>query len=75
MSWRYGKYVTFGVILAIGFVNLPLAEMANEVEPFKTFVLRLARPSDPEKARRTEPSAQYAVRSGRSAHPGARVAH
>ncbi len=44
-SWRYGKYLTFLVILGIGFFNLPLAEMVNEVEPFKTFVLRLARPS------------------------------
>lgn len=42
--WRGGKYVTFFVILAVGVVNLPLAEMLGEVEPFKTFVLRLARP-------------------------------
>jgi nitrous oxide reductase family maturation protein NosD len=41
---RYGKYLTFGVIFLIGLVNLPLAEALNEIEPFKTFILRLARP-------------------------------
>jgi len=43
--WRSGKYVTFLGILAVAFVNLPAAEMLNEVEPFKTFILRLMRPS------------------------------
>ena len=42
--WRLGKYVTFAVILAVAFVSLPLAEAIDEIEPFKTFVLRLARP-------------------------------
>ena len=41
---RYGKIVTFVVILAVSFVSLPFAEMLDEVEPFKTFVLHLARP-------------------------------
>lgn len=41
---RAGKYVTFLVILAVALVSLPLAEMLDEVEPFKTFILRLARP-------------------------------
>jgi len=43
--WRWGKYATFLVILAVAFVSLPAAEMLDEVEPFKTFILRLARPS------------------------------
>lgn len=42
--WRSGKYVTFLVILAVALVNLPAAEMLDEVEPFKTFILKLARP-------------------------------
>ena len=42
--WRFGKYVTFLVILLVSFFSLPLAETLDEVEPFKTFVLRLARP-------------------------------
>ncbi len=42
--WRWGKYVTFLVILAVGLINLPAAEMLDEVEPFKTFILHLARP-------------------------------
>ncbi len=42
--WRRGKYVTFLIILAVGFVNLPAAEMLDEVEPFKSFVLHLVRP-------------------------------
>ena len=41
---RYGKYAFFLVIFAVALVNLPLAEMLDEVEPFKTFILRLARP-------------------------------
>jgi len=43
--WRWGKYATFLVILAVAVVSLPSAEMLDEVEPFKTFILRLARPS------------------------------
>jgi len=43
--WRWGKYLTFSIILAVGFVNLPAAEMLDEVEPFKTFVLHLLRPA------------------------------
>ncbi len=43
--FRYGKFLTFGIILAVSFVSLPLAEAMDEVEPFKTFVLRLVRPS------------------------------
>lgn len=43
--WRSGKYVTFVVILLVAFANLPAAEALAEVEPFKTFILRLARPS------------------------------
>lgn len=42
---RYGKMFTFGVILLVSFASLPLAEALDEVEPFKTFVLHLARPS------------------------------
>ena len=42
--WRYGKYVTFLVILLVSFFSLPLAEALDEIEPFKTFVLRLVRP-------------------------------
>jgi len=42
---RYGKYAFFLVIFAVALVNLPLAEMIDEVEPFKTFILHLARPS------------------------------
>ena len=42
---RYGKYAFFLVIFAVALVNLPLAEMLDEVEPFKTFILHLARPS------------------------------
>ncbi|MAG72061.1 MAG: hypothetical protein CL471_17490 [Acidobacteria bacterium] len=41
---RYGKIAVFAFILAVSFVSLPLAEAINEVEPFKTFVLDLARP-------------------------------
>lgn len=44
-AWKAGKYVTFLVILAVALVNLPAAEALDEVEPFKTFILRLARPS------------------------------
>jgi NosR/NirI family nitrous oxide reductase transcriptional regulator len=43
--WRAGKYVTFFIILAVSFASLPTAEMLDEVEPFKTFILRLARPA------------------------------
>ncbi len=43
--WRWGKYATFLVLLAVAFVSLPSAEMLDEVEPFKTFILRLARPA------------------------------
>ena len=44
-SWvRYGKIVTFVVILLISFASLPTAEAIDEIEPFKTFVLHLARP-------------------------------
>ena len=43
--WRWGKYATFLVILAVAFASLPAAEMLDEVEPFKTFILRLARPA------------------------------
>ena len=43
--WRSGKYVTFLGILAVAFIDLPTAEVLNEVEPFKTFILRLVRPS------------------------------
>lgn len=43
--WRWGKYATFLVIFAVAFVSLPAAEMLDEVEPFKTFILRLARPA------------------------------
>lgn len=42
--WRSGKYVTFVFLLAVAVVNLPAAEMFGEVEPFKTFILRLVRP-------------------------------
>jgi len=45
LAWRYGKYVTFLVIFGVAFVSLPLAEALDEVEPFKTYVLRLARPT------------------------------
>ena len=44
-AWRAGKYVTFLILLGVGFFNLPLAETLDEVEPFKTFILRLARPA------------------------------
>ncbi len=43
--WRAGKYVTFLFILAVSFASLPAAEMLDEIEPFKTYILRLARPS------------------------------
>jgi len=43
--WKAGKYVTFLALLAVALVNLPVAEALDEVEPFKTFILRLARPS------------------------------
>ena len=43
--WRWTKYATFLVILAVAVVSLPAAEMLDEVEPFKTFILRLARPA------------------------------
>lgn len=42
---RYGKMATFVVILLVSFASLPLAEALDEVEPFKTFVLHLARPA------------------------------
>ncbi len=42
---RYGKMFTFVVILLVSFASLPLAEALDEIEPFKTFVLHLARPS------------------------------
>jgi len=42
--WRWAKYAVFLVILAVAVVSLPAAEMIDEVEPFKTFILRLARP-------------------------------
>ena len=41
---RYGKVLSFAVILTVSFVSLPMAEAFNEVEPFKTFVLHLVRP-------------------------------
>ena len=41
---RYGKILVFAFILVVSLVSLPLAEAINEVEPFKTFVLNLARP-------------------------------
>lgn len=43
--WRAGKYITFFIILAVSFVSLPTAEILDEVEPFKTFILQLARPA------------------------------
>lgn len=43
--WKAGKYVTFGLLLAVALVNLPAAEALAEVEPFKTYILHLARPS------------------------------
>jgi nitrous oxidase accessory protein len=43
--FRHGKFIVFGVILAVSFVSLPLAEAIDEIEPFKTFVLHLVRPS------------------------------
>jgi NosR/NirI family transcriptional regulator, nitrous oxide reductase regulator len=39
------KYVLFLVILGVGLVNLAAAEVLAEIEPFKTFVLRLERPT------------------------------
>lgn len=42
---RYGKIAAFAVILLVSFASLPLAEAMDEIEPFKTFVLHLARPS------------------------------
>lgn len=42
--FRHLKIVTFVAILTVSFVSLPLAEAIDEVEPFKTFVLHLARP-------------------------------
>jgi NosR/NirI family nitrous oxide reductase transcriptional regulator len=39
------KYALFLSILGIGVVNLPAAEVVAEVEPFKTFILRLDRPA------------------------------
>ena len=41
---RYGKIVSFAVILVVSFVSFPMAEALNEVEPFKTLVLYLVRP-------------------------------
>jgi NosR/NirI family nitrous oxide reductase transcriptional regulator len=43
-SVRLGKYFVFLVILGVSFFSLPTAEALDEVEPFKTFVLRLVRP-------------------------------
>jgi len=42
---RYGKIATFAVILLVSFASLPTAEALDEIEPFKTFVLHLARPA------------------------------
>jgi len=41
---RLLKYATFVGIFLVGLVNLPLAEAFAEIEPFKTFILHLARP-------------------------------
>ncbi len=45
LHWRlvYLKYVVFFVILAVSFLSFALAEYMSEVEPFKTFVLKLKR--------------------------------
>jgi NosR/NirI family nitrous oxide reductase transcriptional regulator len=44
LSLTWIKYVLFLSILGIGVVNLAAAEVFAEVEPFKTFILRLDRP-------------------------------
>ncbi len=39
------KYILFLGLLGIGVVNLAVAEVFAEIEPFKTFILRLDRPA------------------------------
>jgi len=45
VHWKlvYLKYVIFAVILGVSFYNFMLSEYLAEVEPFKTFVLKLNR--------------------------------
>ena len=45
VHWKlvYLKYVLFAVIIGIGFYNFFLAEYLTEIEPFRTFVLKLKR--------------------------------
>ncbi len=45
LHWKlvYLKYVIFFVILGVSFLSFALAEYMSEVEPFKTFILKLKR--------------------------------
>ena len=45
VHWKliYLKYVIFAVILGVSFYNFMLSEYLAEIEPFKTFVLKLHR--------------------------------
>jgi nitrous oxidase accessory protein len=45
IHWKaiYLKYVILGIIIGIGFYNFMLSEYLTEVEPFRTFVLKLKR--------------------------------
>jgi len=46
VHWKliYLKYVIFAIILGVSFYNFMLSEYIAEVEPFKSFVLKLKRP-------------------------------
>lgn len=42
-GWKFLKYATFGLIATVAFYDLTLAETLNEIEPFKTYILRFDR--------------------------------